>query len=148
MQSDPKNIPSPPRSPPTPNSTSTPVDNKSKDEIHESMPEDDGYRWRKYGRKNVKGNQFPRSYYKCTHHACQVKKQVETVIENDKPVVHTTYKGEHNHDPPQVTRLNAQDQASFKNSVLSEFLGVRLVGKGETVLTTMHFIRPMERRQR
>jgi hypothetical protein len=48
----------------------------------------------------VKGSQFPRSYYKCTFQGCPAKKQVETVIENDKPVVRTLYKGTHNHDPP------------------------------------------------
>lgn len=133
VQSSDSTVSSPPQSPITKSPISTSTDNQSKEDLHESIPEDDGYRWRKYGRKNVKGNQFPRSYYKCTHPACQVKKQVETIIENDKPIVHTIYKGEHNHEPPQVTRLNAQDQASFKNSVLSEFLGVSAKQKNSTV---------------
>nr|GMD51255.1 probable WRKY transcription factor 2 isoform X1 [Ipomoea batatas] len=40
-------------------------------------PADDGYNWRKYGQKQVKGSEYPRSYYKCTHPNCQVKKKVE-----------------------------------------------------------------------
>ena len=28
---------------------------------------DDGYRWRKYGQKQVRNHVFPRSYYRCTH---------------------------------------------------------------------------------
>jgi len=38
---------------------------------------DDGYRWRKYGQKYVKGSGYPRSYYKCTEKDCAVKKQVD-----------------------------------------------------------------------
>lgn len=38
---------------------------------------DDGYRWRKYGQKYVKGSGYPRSYYKCTEKDCSVKKQVD-----------------------------------------------------------------------
>ncbi|MQK21586.1 WRKY transcription factor, partial [Escherichia coli] len=40
-------------------------------------PADDGYNWRKYGQKQVKGSDYPRSYYKCTHLNCTVKKKVE-----------------------------------------------------------------------
>lgn len=31
----------------------------------------------RYGEKQVKGSPYPRSYYKCSHQGCQVKKIVE-----------------------------------------------------------------------
>ena len=34
------------------------------------------------GRKQVKGSPYPRSYYKCSHPGCQVKKIVERNPEN------------------------------------------------------------------
>ncbi|VYS68948.1 unnamed protein product [Arabidopsis thaliana] len=57
---------------------------------------DDGYRWRKYGQKSVKHNAHPRSYYRCTYHTCNVKKQVQRLAK-DPNVVVTTYEGVHNH---------------------------------------------------
>ncbi|OIT29321.1 PREDICTED: probable WRKY transcription factor 43 [Nicotiana attenuata] len=57
---------------------------------------DDGYRWRKYGQKAVKNNNYPRSYYKCTHQGCNVKKQVQR-LSKDGGVVVTTYEGMHTH---------------------------------------------------
>ncbi|KAF8082868.1 hypothetical protein N665_0804s0015 [Sinapis alba] len=57
---------------------------------------DDGYRWRKYGQKSVKNNAHPRSYYRCTYHTCNVKKQVQRLAK-DPHVVVTTYEGVHNH---------------------------------------------------
>ncbi|KAF5188031.1 Wrky transcription factor wrky24 [Thalictrum thalictroides] len=62
-------------------------------------PAEDGYNWRKYGQKQVKGSEFPRSYYKCTHPNCPVKKKVERSL--DGHVTEIIYKGQHNHEPPQ-----------------------------------------------
>ncbi|GAM17447.1 hypothetical protein SAMD00019534_006220 [Acytostelium subglobosum LB1] len=78
----------------------------------------DGYQWRKYGQKNVKGTSFPRSYYKCTYPGCKVKKQLEKRADSDE--FHIQYKGEHTHGSPLTTRVNVNDQDSFKNSVISE----------------------------
>ncbi|XP_031121581.1 probable WRKY transcription factor 3 [Ipomoea triloba] len=69
-------------------------------------PADDGYNWRKYGQKPIKGGEFPRSYYKCTHPNCPVKKKVERSL--DGQITEIIYKGKHNHQPPQP-RKGAKD---------------------------------------
>ncbi|XP_019184993.1 PREDICTED: WRKY transcription factor 44-like [Ipomoea nil] len=67
----------------------------------------DGYNWRKYGQKQVKGSEYPRSYYKCTHPKCPVKKKVERSL--DDQIAEVVYKGEHNHAKPQLPRSNLRD---------------------------------------
>ncbi|KAK1396160.1 hypothetical protein POM88_006023 [Heracleum sosnowskyi] len=59
----------------------------------------DGYRWRKYGQKLVKGNSNPRSYYRCSNTGCPVKKHVERASHDPKVVI-TTYEGHHDHTIP------------------------------------------------
>ncbi|CAA0819987.1 Probable WRKY transcription factor 32 [Striga hermonthica] len=59
----------------------------------------DGYRWRKYGQKMVKGNPHPRNYYRCTSAGCPVRKHIEGAVDNTNAVV-ITYKGVHDHDTP------------------------------------------------
>ncbi|KAK1305791.1 putative WRKY transcription factor 20 [Acorus calamus] len=63
---------------------------------------EDGYNWRKYGQKLVKGSEFPRSYYKCTHPNCQVKKQLER--SHNGQITDIVYKGRHDHPKPQPSR--------------------------------------------
>ncbi|KAK9212980.1 hypothetical protein WN943_002365 [Citrus x changshan-huyou] len=66
---------------------------------------EDGYNWRKYGQKQVKGSEYPRSYYKCTHPNCQVKKKVERSLEGH--ITEIIYKGAHNHPKPPPNRRSA-----------------------------------------
>lgn len=63
----------------------------------------DGYNWRKYGQKQVKGSEFPRSYYKCTHPTCPVKRKVETTV--DGQIAEIVYNGEHNHPQPHPPKM-------------------------------------------
>ncbi|CAN7006180.1 hypothetical protein IGI04_009885 [Brassica rapa subsp. trilocularis] len=65
-------------------------------------PAEDGYNWRKYGQKLVKGSEYPRSYYKCTNPNCQVKKKVERSREGH--ITEIIYKGAHNHSKPPPNR--------------------------------------------
>nr|AFS64073.1 WRKY transcription factor 8 [Tamarix hispida] len=79
-------------------------------------PAVDGYNWRKYGQKQVKGSEFPRSYYKCTHPGCPVKKKVERSL--DGQITEIIYKGQHNHPPPKSKRL--KDVGNRNGSYLAE----------------------------
>nr|KYP34727.1 putative WRKY transcription factor 51 [Cajanus cajan] len=63
---------------------------------------DDGYKWRKYGKKSVKSNCNLRNYYKCSSGGCIVKKRVER-DRDDSSYVITTYEGVHNHESPFTT---------------------------------------------
>ncbi|GAV86845.1 WRKY domain-containing protein [Cephalotus follicularis] len=88
-----------------------------------SLPSDDGYNWRKYGQKHVKGSEFPRSYYKCTHPNCEVKKLFER--SHDGQITEIIYKGIHDHPKPQPSRrysagtmMSIQEERSDKISCL------------------------------
>ncbi|AQK93972.1 WRKY transcription factor WRKY24 [Zea mays] len=84
---------------------------------------EDGYNWRKYGQKQVKGSENPRSYYKCTYHSCSMKKKVERALADGR-ITQIVYKGAHNHPKPLSTRRNssgggAAEELQAGNSSLS-----------------------------
>ncbi|XP_071694687.1 probable WRKY transcription factor 26 [Rutidosis leptorrhynchoides] len=76
---------------------------------------DDGFKWRKYGQKVVKGNTFPRGYYRCAYAGCKVRKHVERVVSDPKSVV-TTYEGKHKHDIPVIAKPSSSDVTTTKNA--------------------------------
>nr|AJA90792.1 transcription factor WRKY1 [Bambusa emeiensis] len=60
---------------------------------------DDGFKWRKYGKKAVKNSPNPRNYYRCSTEGCGVKKRVERDRDDPRYVI-TTYDGVHKHATP------------------------------------------------
>ncbi|WOH07939.1 hypothetical protein DCAR_0727374 [Daucus carota subsp. sativus] len=90
---------------------------------------EDGYNWRKYGQKQVKGSEYPRSYYKCTQQNCQVKKKVERSL--DGQITEIIYKGAHNHPKPQPSRraiLGCQFSPSETSGIESTASGINVEG--------------------
>ncbi|XAR60793.1 hypothetical protein NMG60_11034306 [Bertholletia excelsa] len=80
--------------------------------VTEKRKLDDGYNWRKYGQKQVKGSENPRSYYKCTYPNCPTKKKVERSLA-DGQITEIVYKGNHNHPKPQSTRRSSSSTSSL-----------------------------------
>ncbi|KAI8523494.1 hypothetical protein RHMOL_Rhmol13G0078200 [Rhododendron molle] len=76
---------------------------------------DDGYNWRKYGQKQVKGSENPRSYYKCTYPNCPTKKKVERGL--DGQITEIVYKGNHNHPKPQCTRRSSLSSSAASQAI-------------------------------
>ncbi|XP_030452369.1 WRKY transcription factor 44-like isoform X2 [Syzygium oleosum] len=81
--------------------------------LNVDRPSYDGYNWRKYGQKQVKGSEYPRSYYKCTHPNCPVKKKVERSF--DGQIAEIVYKGEHNHPKPQPPKRSSSGTQGLGN---------------------------------
>ncbi|KAF8049771.1 hypothetical protein N665_2118s0001 [Sinapis alba] len=87
------------------------INNRSYNVVNVDKPADDGYNWRKYGQKPIKGCEYPRSYYKCTHVNCPVKKKVER--SSDGQITQIIYKGQHDHERPQNRRGGGRDSGEI-----------------------------------
>eukprot|EP00252_Welwitschia_mirabilis_P005170 TRINITY_DN1563_c0_g1_i1.p1 TRINITY_DN1563_c0_g1~~TRINITY_DN1563_c0_g1_i1.p1 ORF type:complete len:247 (-),score=47.84 TRINITY_DN1563_c0_g1_i1:222-962(-) len=82
------------RKSPSPKGPQYAIKMKSEKEVME-----DGYKWRKYGRKRVKSSPHTRNYYKCSERTCNVKKKVER-DSTDPSMIIAKYEGRHNHESP------------------------------------------------
>ncbi|XP_074561605.1 putative WRKY transcription factor 4 [Curcuma longa] len=89
------------------------LDARNQQPTRQDRPSCDGYNWRKYGQKAVKGSEYPRSYYKCSQPTCPVKKIVERSF--DGQISEIVYKGEHSHPKPRPPKRRlssgSQEQA-------------------------------------
>ena len=70
----------------------------------------DGFKWRKYGQKNIKSASFPRSYYRCTKPDCPARKQVENGL--------AKYENQHNHEKPSLLLLSQQKNKSQQQNYI------------------------------
>ncbi|QHO23383.1 probable WRKY transcription factor 68 [Arachis ipaensis] len=84
----------------------------------ESENLEDGYKWRKYGKKSLKKSPFPRSYYRCTAIGCNAKKRVERYVDDPTHVL-TTYVGLHAHDLPPILPPPSRSFNLYNNSTVS-----------------------------
>ncbi|KAK2432586.1 WRKY DNA-binding protein [Trifolium repens] len=101
-----------------PSSTFVNNNNVSMSIKEQRKSEEDGYKWRKYGEKQVKGSENPRSYYKCTNPICLMKKKVERSL--DGYITEIVYKGNHNHPKPLSTKRRASSQSMISDFSLGE----------------------------
>ncbi|CAL0304401.1 unnamed protein product [Lupinus luteus] len=106
--------------------------------VRQQRKSEDGYNWRKYGQKQVKGSENPRSYYKCTHPNCSMRKKVERCL--DGQITEIVYKGSHNHPKPQSNRRTSSQQmhqpsSSCTNSGISDQSVVTLLGNNPKIET-------------
>ncbi|KAF8706995.1 hypothetical protein HU200_030522 [Digitaria exilis] len=86
---------------------------KSSKSLVTSVPDFDGYQWRKYGQKQIEGAMYARSYYRCTRSAEQGCPAKRTVQRNDDldgaaPAEYTVvYMGDHTCTPNDDYSLEA-----------------------------------------
>jgi len=90
---------------------------------------DDGYRWRKYGQKLVKGSKRPRSYYKCSEIDCMVKKQVDQM---DDSIVNI-YEGTHNHHPPSADGNRRKRRKSLSGNPAGDIPSAGKMGRSKSL---------------
>ncbi|KHN33250.1 Putative WRKY transcription factor 33 [Glycine soja] len=102
--------------------------------IREQKRSEDGYNWRKYGEKQVKGSENPRSYYKCTHPSCPTKKKVERSLEGH--ITEIVYKGSHNHPKPLGRKNGSQSIHQTSSSCTNSGISDQSVGEEDLEQTS------------
>eukprot|EP00792_Barthelona_sp_PAP020_P004804 TRINITY_DN2351_c0_g2_i1.p1 TRINITY_DN2351_c0_g2~~TRINITY_DN2351_c0_g2_i1.p1 ORF type:complete len:406 (+),score=80.80 TRINITY_DN2351_c0_g2_i1:120-1337(+) len=65
----------------------------------------DGFSWKKYGQKTVKGSNTSKSYFKCAHKDCCAKKLVQKNNNSPDSSLIITYEHEHHHSPPEDSNI-------------------------------------------
>ena len=92
-------------------------------ETRSDCEEEDGYKWRMYGKKN------PWSYYQCTYPYCLAKKKVEHshaghITKSVYKGMHNHpingYKGIHNHPMPQPSIIRAKEGNDLSENINSQ----------------------------
>ncbi|KAK2447893.1 putative WRKY transcription factor [Trifolium repens] len=77
---------------------------------------EDEWRWKKYGRKSIKGSPHSRSYYKCSSFKdCPARLQFEK-SETEENTYVVTYRGNHDHQKPDVKRKSNNGNSRNKSS--------------------------------
>ncbi|XP_065848643.1 probable WRKY transcription factor 32 [Euphorbia lathyris] len=85
--------------------------NTTPSHICKEMPATDGYRWRKYGEKQMKSSKSSRSYYRCSRSDCHAKKKVQHCDQSGH-VIDVIYTGHHDHDITQNKRVITREPAA------------------------------------
>ncbi|XP_021285514.1 disease resistance protein At4g27190-like [Herrania umbratica] len=83
---------------------------------------DDGYKWRNYGTKTIKGNPHRSNHYKCSTSGCPMRKRVVRDSQDTSFLV-VTYEGIHNHEGPSVKVLNNVEDAAEAAKTISPTKG-------------------------
>jgi len=96
----------------------------------------DGYRWRKYGQKSIKGAAHPRSYYRCTTVDCPARKKVETSMCG--LIREVTYEKEHTHEKPMMMMMSSRSAAQTTTNTTT-------VGRARSTNTNTVMMRERER---
>ncbi|KAL5223136.1 hypothetical protein ABZP36_027849 [Zizania latifolia] len=78
-------------------------DNVPRKKTLTTSPFQDGYKWKKYGQKKINNTNFPRGYYRCSHHRdrnCPAQKQVQQHNDDVPPLFAVVYTHEHTCEQP------------------------------------------------
>ncbi|MED6156481.1 WRKY Transcription Factor [Stylosanthes scabra] len=78
--------------------------------VREEEGYNDGWAWRKYGQKPIKGSEYPRSYYRCSScKGCLARKRVQR-SHSDPQVFIVTYTAQHTHPPRSFHHTPTKEQ--------------------------------------